>query len=57
MAAGRKTSDAQKAQFLEVLRKTGIVRRAAAAAPLGYRTAFDLRAADSDFAAAQGFRH
>ena len=32
MAAGRRTSDAQKAQFLEVLRKTGIVKRAAAEA-------------------------
>ena len=52
MAAGRRTTDEQKSKFIAVLRKTGIVRRAAAAASLGYRTTYDLRAADSDFAAA-----
>ncbi len=51
MAAGRKTSDAQKAQFIENLHKCGVVRQAAAAAGIGQRTAYDLRAADEEFAA------
>ncbi len=52
MAAGRKTSDAQKAQFIENLRRCGVVRQAAAASGIGQRTAYDLRAADADFGAA-----
>ncbi len=52
MAAGRRTTDAQKAQFIENLRKCGVVRHAAAAAGIGQRTAYDLRAADEEFAAA-----
>ena len=52
MAAGKKTSDAQKAQFIENLHKCGVVRQAAAAAGIGQRTAYDLRAADEEFAAA-----
>ena len=50
MAAGKKTTDAQKAQFLENLKKCGVVRHAAAASGIGQRTAYDLRAADADFA-------
>ncbi len=50
MAAGRKTTDAQKAQFIENLRRCGIVRHAAAAAGIGQRTVYDLRAADPEFA-------
>ena len=49
MAAGRKTSDAQKAQFIENLHKCGVVRHAASAAGIGQRTAYDLRTADAEF--------
>ncbi len=49
MAAGRKTSDAQKAQFIENLHKCGVVRQAAAAAGIGQRTAYDLRKEDAEF--------
>ncbi len=52
MAAGRRITRKQKAQFIENLRKCGVVRHAAAAAGIGQRTAYDLRAADADFAAA-----